>query len=336
MFILHNFVIVSSVMSFINDFRKLQLTTPRLAIIHTNSENSAYTNYSTFNRNCYLVSGTHYSEDVYYAQYCVGLTSCMDCLDVEKSELCYECIFCEKSYNCNFSMYLMSCINCDYSYDLANCQNCFLSTCLQNQLYCILNKQLTKEQYEVERNFLLKNHAQKELLAMLGDLRKKTPQRPTFQKNCENCFGSDLRNSRDLFYCFSVKNAEDVIYGGTNINQCKSSVDLDNTAATMSEDIYQGIGVTGSYSLIGCNVVWFSQNCSYCELVFNSHDCLGCIARNHAEYEILNVKYPKEEYFKRRDTIIAELKAEEAWGKMWIEPTYPFEDTIAAYYYEKS
>ena len=322
-------------MSFIEAFKKLQAETPRLAIINTNSENSAFTNYSTFNRNCYLVSGTHYSEDVYHAQYCVGLTSCVDCLDVEKSELCYECVFSEKCYNCSFGSYLVGCFNCDYSHDLMNCQNCFLSTSLQNQSYCILNKQLSKEQYEEQRRFLLKTNSPKELLHMLGDLRYKIPQRPYFQKNCEDCVGHNLRNCRNLTFCFNVKNAEDVIYGGTNINQCKNSVDCDNIAATMAEELYQSIGGTGSYGLVCCNVNWFSQNCFYCELVFNSHDCFGCISRNHAEYEILNVKYPKEEYFKRIELIKGELKAAGEWGKMWIPPTYPFEDTIAASYFDK-
>lgn len=335
MFILHNFVIVPSVMSFLDDFRKLQLSTPRLAIIHTNSENSAYTNYSTFNRNCYLVSGTHYSEDVYYAQYCVGLTSCTDCLDVEKSELCYECVFSEKCYSSSYSAYLIGCMNCDFTYDLTNCQNCFLSTCLQNQSYCILNKKLAKEEYEAERRFLLRTKSAEELLVMLDELRRSVPQRPVFQKNCEDCIGTDLRNSRNLTFCFGVKNAEDLIYGGTNINQCKDSVDVDNIAATMSEHLYQGIGITGSYDIICGNVIWFSNNLYYCELMFNSHDCLGCISRNHAEYEILNIKYPKDEYYKRRDAIIAELKDQGQWGKMWIEPTYPYEDTIAAMVYNK-
>ncbi|MEK7524227.1 MAG: hypothetical protein AAB588_04335 [Patescibacteria group bacterium] len=320
-------------MPFTQDFLDLQNRTPRLAIIHTNSENSAYTNYSTFNRNCYLVSGTHYSEDVFYAQYCVGLTSCCDCLDVEKSELCYECVFAEKCYNCNYGSYLINCFNCDYTWDLTNCQNCFLSCCLQNQSYCILNKQVSKEEYETQKRFLFKNNSPKELLKMLEDLKQKTPQRPTFEKNCENCLGSELRNARNLIFSYRTKNAEDLIYGGTNINQCKSSMDVDNVAATMSEDLYQAIGVTGSYNILCSNVVWFSNNITYSEVIFNSHDCFGCISRNHAEYEILNVKYPKEEYFKRVEAIKDELKNSGQWGQMLLPPTYPFADTIAAQYY---
>lgn len=162
-------------MSFIADFIALQKTTPRLSIVNSNnSENSLYTNYATFNRNCYLGSGTHYSEDVYYSRYCMRLASCVDCLDVEKSELLYECVFCEQCYDC-----------------------------------------------------------------------------------------------------------------------------------------------------------------AYCELVFNSHDCFGCIGRNHAEYEILNEKFEKSAYFKKVAQLKTELSAEGKWGEMIIPPTYPFEDTIASQYYNK-
>lgn len=320
-------------MSFIEDFKKLQLQTPRLAIINTNSENSAYTNYSTFNRNCYLVSGTHYCEDVYYGQYCVGLTTCVDCLDVEKSELCYDLVFSEKCYSCSHGGYLVGCMNSDYCYDLTNCMNCFLSVSLQNSEYCILNKKYSKEEYEEKRKFLLRTNTPKELMQMLDEFRLKVPQRAVFQKNCENSIGSDLRNSKNLVNCFSVKNGEDVIYGGTNCNQVKDSMDVDNIAATMAEHLYSSLGVTGSYDIMCSNTIWFSQNCSYCELMFNSHDCFGCISRNHAEYEILNVKYPKDEYFKRVEEIKKELAGQGMYGKMFIESTYPYEDTIAAVYY---
>lgn len=320
-------------MGFIEDFKKLQLATPRLAIINMNSENSAYTNYSTFNLNCYLVSWTHYSEDVYYAQYCMGLTSCMDCLDVEKSELCYELVFSEKCYNCSHGGYLVGCSNCDFCYNLTNCRNCFLSTCLQNAEYRILNKQYSKDEYEKKKNLLLENNSQDKLWQILYEFRFKIPQRAVFQKNCENCVGSDLRNSKNLHGCFSVKNGEEVIYGGTNCNQIKDSMDCDNIAAALCQDIYQGIGITGSYGILCGNVIWFSNNLSYCELMFNSHDCFGCIGRNHAEYEILNAKHTKEEYFRRTAVIKKELKEQNFWGTMIIPSTYPYEDTISAVYY---
>lgn len=53
----------------------------------------------------------------------------------------------------------------------------------------------------------------------------------------------------------------------------------------------------------------------------------------HAEYEILNKKYSKEDYFKRLDEIKKELLSQNQWGQMWIPSTYPHEDTLAATYY---
>lgn len=320
-------------MSFLDHFKKLQLETPRIAIINTNCENSEYTNFSTFNKNCYLSFGTHYSEDAYHCEYSVGLTSCMDCSDVEKSELCYELVFSEKCYDCSYGAYLMGCSFCDDCYDLVNCQNCFLSTCLQNASYQILNKKYGKKEYAEKKKELLENHSSGELWKMLEELRQAVPQRTNFQKNCENCIGSDLRNSKNLFSCFSVKNGEDIMYGGTNINQCKDSMDVDNVAANMCQDLYQCIGVTGGYSLICCNCCWFSTNLFYCDSVFNSHDCFGCVGRNHASYEILNQKYSKEEYKKRLEEIIAELKQVGLYGTMWLPSTYPYQDTIAQIHY---
>ncbi|MEK9132566.1 MAG: hypothetical protein AAB606_02565, partial [Patescibacteria group bacterium] len=203
-------ILSTNAMGFIEDFTKLQAKTPRIAIANTNSENCAYTNYSTFNRNCYLAFGTHYSEDAFYTHYCTKLTSCSDCLDVEKSELCYELVFCEKCYNCNFSGYLMSCSDCDFCYDMANCQYCFLCTCMQNQQYCILNKRLSKEEFEAERRELLKK-SPAELQQMLEELRRKVPQRQFFQKNCENCIGTELRNCKNVLYSYRIKNSEDII-----------------------------------------------------------------------------------------------------------------------------
>lgn len=204
---------------------------------------------------------------------------------------------------------------------------------LQNQAYRILNEPVSKEEYEERRRAMLRMYSREELWKMLDDLRRKNPQRPTFQKNCENCIGSDLRNCKNVIESFSIKNGEDVIYGGTNCNQIKDAMDVDNIAATPSQELYQGIGITGSYEIMCSNIVWFSNNLAYCELTFNSHDCLGCIGRNHAEYEVLNVKYSKEEYFKKFEEIKKELSSQGMWGKMWIPTTYPYEDTIASVYY---
>ena len=245
----------------------------------------------------------------------------------------YECILCDKCYNCSFSSYLIACSDADFCWDLSNCTNCFLCTGMQNAHYCILNEKLSPEKYHEKKKKLLENHSVKELLDMLNDLRRRVPQRMLFQKNSENCVGPDIRNSKNMFYSFAAKNSEDCMYTMRHVNNVKDSVDIECAAADPSEELYNCIGTSGVHNIMCCCVAWFSHDLYYCQQIWNSHDLLGCIARNHAEYEILNVKYPKEEYFKKKAEIEDQLRAEGLWGKIWFDSTYPYQDTLAALYY---
>jgi len=47
-----------------------------------------------------------------------------------------------------------------------------------------------------------------------------------------------------------------------------------------------------------------------------------CTGINHAEYQILNQQYSKEDYAKRIAEIEATMKADGSWGK-WFESAYP-------------
>jgi hypothetical protein len=315
---------------FIQEYLRLQESTPRIGILNVNSENSNYTNYSSYNKNCYLCFGTHYSEDCYFLGYSVGNTDCVDCEDVEKSELLYECVLCEKSYNCSYSSYLIACSDCDFCWDMSNSTNCFLSTGMQGASYCILNQQLSPEEYAKKKAFLLKQHSAPELLQQLEDLRKKIPQRAAFHKNSENCEGSDLRHCKNVHQSFGAKNSEDCIYTCKHVNNVKDSVDIECIAADPSEEIYNSIGVSGGNNIMCSWIVWFSNDISYCEQIWSSHDLFGCIGRNHAEYQILNQQYTKDEYFKKTAEIKDQLAIEGLWGKIWFNSTYPYEDSMAA------
>lgn len=323
-------------MRFAEEYKKLQSERPRITLLNVNSENSAFTNYSSFNKNCYMCVGTHYCEDCFYLEYSVKNTDCMDCTDIEKCELLYECTLCEQCYNCSYSGYLFSSNDCDYCWDMANSSNCFLCTSMQNKSYCILNEQYSPEEYKERKNALLAQFTAAELLQKLADLRKKVPQRFLFQKNCENCVGPDLRNCRNMYYSFAAKNSEDCMYTLRHVNNVKDGVDIECIAANPCEELYNCIGISGVTNAMCCWIAWFSSDLYYCEQVWNSNHLLGCIARNHAQYEILNQKYSKEDWHKKFAEIKDELLKENLWGKMWIEPTYPYEDTLAAMYYPKT
>jgi len=100
---------------FFEQFRELDLVTPKQAVINLNGENSQYCNSCTHNRNCYLVFCGDYNQDSFYSYlnfYCKDIS---DCSHVQKLELCYECIDCENCYNLK------------YAQESANCQDSALN-----------------------------------------------------------------------------------------------------------------------------------------------------------------------------------------------------------------
>lgn len=320
-------------MSFIEEFCKLQLKQPRIALQFSQSENSEYTNYAFKNKNCYLVFGSHYNEDCYHLQYCYADKDCVDCDKVDHSELTYESTFCSNIYNGNYLTNCFTCSGCEYGFDLVNCRNCFLSAGLRNVEYHIQNKPVSRESYKQEVARLKSSHTAKQLLAELEKIRQTIPHVSTIQKNCENCLGSFLENCKGALYCYNGTDLEDCLYMQTVAHHAKNCVDCDSIGYDPSELLYECIGITGGVDCNFCYACWHNHDIEYCELVFSSHHCFGCISRNHAEYEILNVKYSKDEWFKKVTQIKDELRAAGQYGKWLLPSTYPYEDTIAPLYF---
>lgn len=322
-------------MWFIEEFKHLQEKMPRIALVSSYSENSDYTNYAYKNKNCYLIFGGHYCEDVLYSQYPYRAKDCIDCDKITKCELCYECAFGSNLYNCNYLFNCFTCSDCEFGFDLVNCRDCFLCANLRNAQYCVGNKQFSKDQYfeEVKK---LKQHSLGQLLEEIERIKQTVPHVHAVQKNCENCTGSFLENSKNCYCSFFCTDVEDCFYMGTNNDEVKNSMDCDCIGYDPSELLYECVGNSGNFNCNFCNACWHNSDLEYCEMVFNSHDCFGCISRSHAEYEILNKKYSPEEYFKRVQEIKDELRAKNLYGKWLYESTHPYEDTVASLYYPQS
>ena len=305
---------------------------PRITLVASNSENSDYTNYAYKNKNCYLVYGGHYNEDTLYSQYPFKDKDCVDCDKISESELCYECFFGSNLYNCNHLYNSYSCSDSEFGFDLVNCRSTFLCVGIRNAEYYIKNVLVSKEEYENRIRDMKRTHTAAQLMEELEKVRLTVPHVYVVQKNTENCIGSFLESSKNCYHCFKARNAEDCCYT-TNADAVKDSVDCNNIGYDPSELLYECIGNSGNTNCNFCNACWHNSDLEYCELVFNSHDCFGCIARSHAEYEILNRKYAKEDYFKKVREIKDELKREGLYGKWLLDSTYPYEDTIAPLYF---
>ncbi len=323
--------------SFFEQFEILYKEVPRINLMNQASENSEYANYAYRNKNCYMIFGSHYNEDSFYGSYNWKTKNCLDCLEVLESELIYEGNYCSECYDCKYIQYCFNSTNCYYCYDLIGSKNCIFSTNLRNKEYYIFNKQYSKDEY---LNFLNKINFGSYIetqnnLFKFQELIKNAIHRDCFQKNCENSFGDDMQNSKNLYYCFSTKNAEDCryIYGsGTNMKDC---IDCAYIGYDLCESIYECIGNSGNNSCICLNACWHNNNIYYSEQCFGCSDCFGCIGLRNKKYCILNKQYSKEEYFILVQKIVNLMIQDETWG-LFFDPKislFGYNETIAMDYF---
>lgn len=304
-------------MGFFDELQRLREKNPHPCILMVNAENSAYCPYHANAKNSYMLVGHNMAEDCYYGFWLGFSKDCVDCAFTEKSELCYMCVDCRDCYDCNFCQDCIACASCWYCYDCKGCQDCFGCVNLRNKQYYIFNQPYDKETYRVKIQELRKNP--KSVLAELETLKVTLSHIAMQGYQNENVFGDHVFHSRNVYYSFDVNELEDCYYL-YNATYQKNAVDTCYTS--QSELCYMCMSAVALYNSNFCSVCWYSQNLEYCEYVFNSHDCFGCVSRNHAEYEILNKKYSKDEYFKKVREIKETLKADLTYGRFWWPSQY--------------
>lgn len=205
---------------------------------------------------------------------------------------------------------------------------------LRNKEFYIFNKKYSREDYFVKLRELRARGPENEHARgrrMEGrhmenpppefvELKNTLPHIAMQGVNNENVTGDHIFNSRNVFYGFDVSDQEDTMYM-FNASMSKDCMDVIYTGQGSEMNYMCHSAVNLKYSNF-CNVCWFSQNLEYCEYVFNSHDCFGCVSRNHAEYEILNQKYSKDEYLKRVAELKDKLRSDGTYGRWWWPSPY--------------
>ncbi len=320
---------------FFEQFAELQKKVPRIAINALGNENSDFTSYTGWNRNCYLIVTSDRNEDSYFGYFLFDSKNCVDSLYVFNSELCYECVDCKNCYHCFFGLNLENCTDCLFSRDLIGCSECFGCINLRNKKYCYFNEQLTKEEYEKRINAL--NLASYESLkAIRGEVEAfflSHPRRALDIKASENVSGDHIKFSKNCSNAYDVSNCQDCRYVSHFINS-KDCMDWD----------YCGDKSEMGYEISGCVDLKFSAfatNCwvgnsylYYCDLMNNSKYCFGCIGLDKGEYCILNKQYSKEEYDVLVGRIVDHMKKTGEWGEFFPSPLSPFgyNETVAQDY----
>lgn len=316
-------------MSFLDDFQRLREKNPHPALLNMLSENSPYASYSDGIRNCYLVFGAGPCENVYYGTYTFDCRDCVDGHFIRSCELCYQCVDCLNCYNSNFLQDCRDCTDSSYLFDCIGCTDCFGCVGLRRKAYHIFNIPYSRETYFEKTNEFRKNP--EETQKKFDELKSKHPRLFSRQIQCEDSVGDYLENTRGCFYCFDGRDVEDCLYCERPVKGLKNNVDCAYCfkGTEMCYEIMSGVSL--SYSNF-CNVCWYGSNLEYCEYVFNSHDCFGCVSLNHASYRILNQQFSKEQYLKRIIEIKEQMKQEGIYGKH-LASVFPLGDSIVTDYF---
>lgn len=288
---------------FFEQFKELMRRVPQFSLQnqYTTLVNSEYTMMGTYNKNCYMVTNTAYSEDCDYTTFCIRGKNCRDVYKIDTSELCYESINVRKCSKVIYSIDCEDCFDIAFSKNLRGCSNCFGCFNLRNKSYYIWNQPYTKEEYEQEmQKYNLGSHAvvsaileqfKKEDVRHLKRYMEGTKNQDTTgnyvydSKNAKTCFESTgLEDCKYCQFCFyqPVKDSHDMTLWGQNarfIYDCMGAGDNESMVKFSIDCWAQGSNIEYSYHIV----------------VPNS-DIFGCIGLKHKQYCILNKQYSKEEY----------------------------------------
>lgn len=305
---------------FFDQFFELRNCVPRLALQQQKPMvNSDYCNCASQNKNCYLVFSTNRCEDCCYGSW---VNDCRDCVDnktISKCELCYDCFNCYDSYDLK---YCRDCSNCKNSYflrDCSGCMDCFAGSNLHNKKYVVFNKQNTKEEYE---KFMKNVNTGSRKIVSDGkkkawDLLKDLIVKEYHGVNIENSLGDYIFNCKNAYYVFETTDCEDVRYC-FYIEKVKSAMDFSHWGVNC-ERMYecQACGYD-NFNLRFCNLCWTGCNdLTYCDHIFSSKDCFGCVGLKKGQYCIFNKQYSKDEYFLLKTKIIEHMKKTGEFGEFF-------------------
>jgi len=316
---------------FFEQFWRLRLSTPRVAMANSQSVNSEYTNQSERNKNCYLCVSSGESENCMYGYWNQACRDCLDSYAVEKCEMCYELVNCTK---CSRSAYLENCSDCINSHflkDCRGCTSCFGSYGLRNKSYCWFNKQLTNEEYKKRLiEFLFSREAIQAARAKLREIELSHPHKYYNGKNTIKSTGNYLEEVKNAINSFNCRHAEN-IKDSQDAWFSKESYDVTEIFSELS---YEAEGCIATRCAFAAKT-WDVFDSYYTDLCFNSNNLFGCLSLKKKSYCILNKQYSKGAYHELLPKIIEYMKKTGEWGEFF--PTsissFAYNETVAQDYF---
>ena len=311
---------------FFEQFRDLQLSVPRMALVNKHSENSAFTNHAADNKNCYMTATVFGSEDILYSDWVVE--HCKDLCDcsymMEGSELCYETYYAWGAYRCCFCEFVKRCQDMWFCFDCHNCKHCFLCSNLRNKEYCFENKQLSKKEYEekIASIFPLTYSALQTYRELYKQMNiQRTIHSAIYQVQSIDSSGDLLFHCNDCTHCFDIVNSEDC-------RNCYSVIDAKDSIDTYhigwAELMYECHAISNGYNCICCHFTYDNRNALYSDCTQNCKNVFGCCSLNQKQYCILNKQYSEQEYHDLAGKLAAHMQKTGEWGKFFPAEFSPF------------
>ena len=285
--------------SFFKQFLDLFREVPVPSLMNFNAVNSEYCNYTTDNKNCYLVFGGDFNEDCLYSGFNFYSKSSSDMYFTNKCELCYEVVDTDNCFNVKWSKYAVGCTDSAFLYDCVGCSNCVGCVGLRNKNYHILNQPYSKEEYikKISELNLDSNSGIREFRKEFEKLELATPHKFARILKSVDCTGDTLFEVRDVVNSFDVhgpaEHVKDTFLAGWGLRDSRRC----NHAGHHAELIYNSFAVFAdsgniklSFWISSSHDIEYSFNCRNC------HNLFGSAGLMNKQYCIFNKQYTKEEY----------------------------------------
>lgn len=324
--------------SFSEQFRALYVDVPRVSLHTIGNENSYFSCYTLYLKNCYLLFGASYNEDSMYGKYVTRSKNVLDALVSYNNELCYEVVASDSCYGCRYILNCRNCVDLLMCEDLSGCKNCVACFGLRNKEYCFFNKFVGEEKFsEIKEQYKILN--QEKIKFLTGELEKLKSGLPHIQSHIyasEGCNGDAIFNCKNCVSCFDVKDCED----------CKFLYNTPNGICSY-DGVYSAPGPLhfcyNTCSTVGTNLmvtyfVWYCDNVFYSMDCLNSTNLFGCVGLRNRNYCVFNKQYSREEYEKLVPKIIEHMGKTGEWGEYFPYDLAPccYNETVAQEYFPLS
>lgn len=313
--------------NFFEQYREFRLRVPAIAMMNDDgiaSENCEYTQDFAFGKNCYMTMVSWKMQDCMYLMYGADAKNCVDCMGIlGMGEALYECMYSDQCFACKYVYNSSGMIDSYFCYDCSGCKNCFQCVGLRNQKYCFRNEKYTEEEYrKIIKSYNLNTYTGiKKAEDEFNNFLLKIPRRFSHFRNCVNCIGENLSNSKNSKNVFHNRGSENSKYLENGDTQ-KDSYDL-SVGGELSE-CYEGVTPDHSNKSLFCIYTWECNDIFYSEFCKSSNNCFGCIGLKHGNYSIFNKQFTKSEYTENIEKIINHMKETGEWGEFFPMADSPF------------